>query len=83
MPIVEYRDLNITIEHFDGDRNTPISDADLWFEGPGFYFADETLGLNGPYKTREEAQEAAQVYCDYLCREYPEEMGLTNHDEEE
>lgn len=41
----------------DGD---PINDG--W--EVGWYFADETEGLNGPFKTREEAISALKDYCE-------------------
>ena len=37
-----------------------------WFSGPGWYFADETEQLVGPYDTREVAQVAMYRYCQSL-----------------
>lgn len=37
-------------------------DKDLWFNGPGFYFIDETCCLNGSYETREECEAAFKEY---------------------
>lgn len=35
-------------------------------EGAGWYFVDETEGLNGPYQTSEEAETAYWEYVNFL-----------------
>ena len=34
---------------------------------PGFYFADETQQLNGPFDTLEEAKRILKLYVESIC----------------
>lgn len=37
-----------------------------WFDGPGWYFPDETLWLHGPFESKETCFRALDGYCRQL-----------------
>ncbi len=43
-----------------------INTNDLWYQGPGFYYVDETSGLIGPFATENSAQQAFTQYAGSL-----------------
>ena len=57
----------------DGSEIPHIYYSEIPFVGPyydvcsaGFYFMDETEGINGPFPTLEEVQAGFAQYCKYL-----------------
>jgi hypothetical protein len=46
------------------DAGDECADTDV--TGPGWYFADETERLNGPYSSRQLAKDALNAYAKWL-----------------
>jgi hypothetical protein len=44
----------------------PTDNPDIWENENGFFFVDETEGLNGPFSTMQDALIALNSYVDYL-----------------
>jgi len=51
-------------EPYDGAM--PTDTTDIWENQNGFFFVDETEGLNGPYTTKQDAELALNNYVEYL-----------------
>jgi hypothetical protein len=51
-------------EPYDGAH--PTDNPDIWENENGFWFVDESEGLNGPYDTSFEAAFALENYVEYL-----------------
>lgn len=60
----------MTLLFFDDSIRGTCSYADHWYEGAGWYYADETEQLNGPFASKEDAGKACQVYADNLDRSH-------------
>lgn len=43
-----------------------IDPSNATFAVAKWYFSDETQQLNGPYDSRQEAEEALKAYCEHL-----------------
>jgi hypothetical protein len=48
------------------DGATPTDNPDIWENENGFFFVDETEGLNGPFSTAQDALIALDNYVEYL-----------------